>query len=267
MSLIADLAEWSLFGFGLLLFVAQVAAREVGGYFGMRSARSGVTSEGVGVIVGSILGLLAFVLALTLSTASSRYVERRAGGVEEANAIGTAWLQARALGEPRADAIADLLEDYTAIRIAYLEASRGSDSVQDLSAQTASLQTEIWEHVSDLVRERRDPAATSLMNAINHTFDMTNAQRFAVALNLPDKMVWLVLAFTMIGMFALGWQLGLIGKSNRFLVLVLSLLWSAVLVQILDMGTARLGNYRTDLEPYFWTIEGFKESPGVHSQP
>jgi hypothetical protein len=42
------------------------------------------------------------------------------------------------------------------------------------------------------------------VNAINHTFDMTTAQRFAVALNLPDKMIWLVLAFTMLGMFALG---------------------------------------------------------------
>ena len=265
MSLIAGLAEWSLLGFGLLLFAVQVVAREIGAVFGKRSARAGVTNEGVAVIVGSILGLLAFVLALTLSTASSRYVERRAGAVEEANAIGTAWLQAKALGEPRADAIATLLEDYIEVRIAYVEASRGSELVVALSDRTSVLQAEIWDNLTELLRERRDPTSASLMNAINHAFDMTTAQRFAVALNLPDRMVWLVLAFTMVGMFALGWQLGLIGKPNRALALVMSLLWAAVLVQILDMGAARLGNYRTDLEPYYWTVESFSGSPTAQS--
>ncbi|MGI1664232.1 hypothetical protein ACRDNQ_18490 [Palleronia sp. KMU-117] len=266
MSLIADLAEWSLLGFGFFLFVLQVVVREIGTHFGVRSAQAGVTNEGVAVIVGSILGLLAFVLALTLSTASSRYVERRAGAVEEANAIGTAWLQARALGDPSADDIAELLEEYIAVRISYVEAERGSETVQALSVRTAQLQAEIWEHVSVLVRERRETTTSSLMNAVNHAFDMTTAQRFAVALNLPDKMIWLVLAFTMIGMFALGWQLGLIGRPNRPLALLMSLLWAAVLVQILDMGTARLGNYRTDLEPYYWTIEGFTGSPEIDSR-
>jgi len=49
--------------------------------------------EGVGVLVGSLLGLLAFVLALTLSFASERFNERRLGTLAETNAIGTAWLK------------------------------------------------------------------------------------------------------------------------------------------------------------------------------
>jgi hypothetical protein len=42
-----------------------------------------------------MLGLLAFVLALTLSFANSRFSERIQGTLNEANAIGTAWLRPR----------------------------------------------------------------------------------------------------------------------------------------------------------------------------
>jgi len=45
--------------------------------------------EGVGGLVGSLLGLLAFVLALTLSFASERFNERRLGTLAETNALGT----------------------------------------------------------------------------------------------------------------------------------------------------------------------------------
>lgn len=265
MSLLADLASWSLYAFALLVFVLQVVAREMGSYLGVRTARTGVKNEGVGLIVGGILGLLAFVLALTLSAASSRVAERRSGGLEETNAIGTAWLQAKALGEPRAEAIAALLEDYIAVRKDYVAADRGAEVIQIATAQTSALQTEIWGQVSALVRDRPDAATTSLMNAVNHTFDMTTLQRFAIALNLPDRMIWLLFSLTFVGMFGLGYQLGMIQKPNRALAMALSVLWTAILVQILDMGAARLGSYRADVLPYEWTIESFSSEIPIPS--
>jgi uncharacterized membrane protein YjgN (DUF898 family) len=267
MSLLSDLAGWSLLALAIGLLAVQVVAREIGVSLGTRAARTEEKNEGVSVIVGGILGLLVFVLALTLSTASSRLADRRSGALEEANAIGTAWLQARALNEPRADAIAALLEDYILARMEYVDAAQGAAAIQSASATTSALQTEIWGHMSALVRERPDAATASLMNAINHTFDMGTAQRFAVALNLPERMVWMLLSFTVIGMFALGYQLGLIRRPNRPLATLVSVLWTAVLIQTLDMGSARLGNYRTDLQPYEWTREGFTEIPIPALQP
>ena len=80
-------------------------------------------NEGVGVLVAGLLGLLAFVLALTLSFASDRFSERRTGALAEVNAIGTAWLRAKAIGQPRGDEIARLLEQYTALRIDFHRAT------------------------------------------------------------------------------------------------------------------------------------------------
>src|SRR5579871_6132147 len=102
MTLLTDLAAWSLLAFGVLLLAAQVGAQEVGFWFGRRDQlRANGQPESVGVIVGGMLGLLAFVLALTLSFANTRFSERRAGALTEANAIGTAWLRAEAIGNPR----------------------------------------------------------------------------------------------------------------------------------------------------------------------
>src|SRR6516162_5266441 len=83
-----------------------------------------VQAEGVGVVVGGMLSLLAFVLALTLSFANSRFSERVAGTLTEANAIGTAWLRAEAIGHVRGPEIAKLLEEYTQIRREFVSEGR-----------------------------------------------------------------------------------------------------------------------------------------------
>lgn len=102
MELVADLAARSLLLFGLLLFSCQMVAYRLGYVLGHRSRAAGraQSADGVGLVVSSLLALLAFTLALTLSFASSRYSERRAGVLSEAKAIGTAWLRADAMRKP-----------------------------------------------------------------------------------------------------------------------------------------------------------------------
>lgn len=78
MSVLAAIASWSVVAFAALLWVAQMLAHEAGYWVGARHRTRGgeVQAEGVGLVVGGILGLLAFVLALTLSFANTRFSER-----------------------------------------------------------------------------------------------------------------------------------------------------------------------------------------------
>lgn len=80
-----------LFLFSLIVFI------EIGRRIGrIRRASIGQgTDEGATLVVGSLLGLLAFVLALNLSNASSRHDRRMAATLDEVNAIGTALQQPR----------------------------------------------------------------------------------------------------------------------------------------------------------------------------
>ena len=67
MELLVDLAAWSLFG--LVLFLCQLLAHWSGYLLGQRrhAARGTSEADAVGVVVNSLVGLLAFTLALTLS--------------------------------------------------------------------------------------------------------------------------------------------------------------------------------------------------------
>lgn len=257
MNMLFELAARSLLGFGLVLVLLQAAARELGYAYGQWRARhKEAKDEGVGLVVSSILGLLVFVLALTLSASSTRFAERRAGALAEANAIGTAWLQASAIDNSRATEIARLLQDYTTERIVFVTADLGTPELAQSSDRTSSLQTEIWGHLTALVREVPGPVSTSLMNALNTTFDMTSAMRYAMGFGMPPQLLWLLLSLSLIGMGLLGYQFGLQGKHHRVLTLLMSVLWTAVMVEILDIGTARVGSLRVDVQPYVWTLEG-----------
>lgn len=266
MTVLADLAEWSVWAFALLLFLLQVIAQEFGQWVGRRH-RSRVEGkmEGVNVAVGGMLGLLAFVLAITLSFANSRFTERRVGSLQEANAIGTAWLRAEAIQDPRGREIARLLEDYTKLRIEFVRAGRDADVLDQLNQQTNNMQSKIWGYVAGIVRDQPNPVSTALQASLNDVFDSATTERFAYAFTLPPTLFWLLLGLVLLSMAALGYQLGLIGKPIRTLALVLTAAWTLVIVDILDLGSPRLGELRTDSAVYEWTLQGFKG--GVSVQP
>ncbi len=54
-----------------------------------------------GGATGAVAGLLAFMLAFTFSSAASRFQDRRHLVVEEANAIGTAYLRTQFVADPQ----------------------------------------------------------------------------------------------------------------------------------------------------------------------
>jgi hypothetical protein len=238
MTVLADLAGWNLAAFALLLFAVQFVAQEFGHWIGRRQrARVEGTVEGVGVIVGGMLGLLAFVLALTLSFANGRFAERRAGSLEEANAIGTAWLRAEAIQDPRGKEIAQLLEEYTKLRIEFIQSGRDRMVLDQLNQRTNAMQSKIWGYVAGIVRDHPNPVSTALQAAVNDVFDAATVERFAFAFRMPIELFWLLIGLTLLSMAALGYQLGLSGKPMRILVVALTVMWTLVIVDISRSGS------------------------------
>ncbi|MGE3784434.1 MAG: hypothetical protein AB7H71_17055 [Alphaproteobacteria bacterium] len=204
------------------------------------------------------MALLAFVLALTLSFASERFNERRLATIAETNAIGTAWLRARAIGQPRGDEIARLLEEYTNLRMQFVQAPPDAAVLDDVNNRTNALQSAIWKEVSAIVREQPNPVSTSLMASVNEAFDTSAAGRFAFELRLPPQIFWLLMGLTLLGMAALGFQLGLRGSRIHGLAALVALTWTLVIVDILDMAASRIGYLRTSVAPYEWTLQSFQ---------
>jgi hypothetical protein len=259
-SLVA-LADVSTGLFALVILVSQLVAHELGYRFGGRIKRKNPGEvEHVGVVVAGMLALLAFVLALTLSYSTTRFNERRQGTLAEANAIGTAWLRARAVGSPEAMEVARLLEEYLGVREEFVRAGRDDAAITKANDDTSRLQQSIWSHVTAIVREHPDPISASLMAAVNDTFDTSTAERFALGIHLPWQIFWLLIGLMLLSMAALGYQFGLKGRTVRIPILLLTAIWTIIIVNILDLASARVGNFRTDLRAYEWTRQGFKGS-------
>ena len=72
---------------------------------------------GAGTMVGSLFGLLAFMLTFTFGLAASRFDARRQLVVEEANAVTTAFLRADLLPTPWAERLREHLRDYVKLRL------------------------------------------------------------------------------------------------------------------------------------------------------
>lgn len=254
-------ASRALFFFLFLAFL--LASLEVGQRVGRkrREKLGGQPDEGAALVVGSILGLLAFVLALNLSHASSRYDRRMSSTLEEVNAVGTALMQASAVGGAQAEALADELRRYLLVRRDYIGATRNDESLQRTYEATSELQNSIWALLSERINEDPGPATTSLMNAINNAFDASTAMRLAMEYRIPEQVVMLLLVMSLLGTAAVGYQFGLTARQGRIPGIVLSLLWCAVVTEIMDIGSARVWTLRTDTRVYDWTIETFKGLP------
>lgn len=265
------IADASLLGFGLALFAVMLAAKEIGHLIGARRRRRGEpqhATESVGFMVSGMLGLLAFALGLSLSMAQGRFEDRRKTAIAEANAIGTAWLRAEAIGHPRGAEIARLLVDYTELRIAFVTAPRAlGEELEALNARASAMQSLLWGHAAAIVRERPDPVAAALQAALNDTFDLATVMRWAYAAKMPEEVIALLLGLSVLTTAALGFHLGLRGRRHPVVAILLLGMWASTITSVADLAAPRIGAVRVDPAPYLWTQQGFQGGVAIPPPP
>ena len=120
------------------LFVGMLVLLETGRRLGVRrlSQDPDGTPKGVGAVEGAVFGLLGLLIAFTFSGAATRFDGRRQLVVEEANAIGTAWMRLDLLPAEAAAGLRELFRQYVDSRLAVsrpswpsLSMSSSADSV------------------------------------------------------------------------------------------------------------------------------------------
>ena len=246
----------SLVALSVVSLVLLGLAFETGFRSGRLRARRNPEREGVGIIAASMMGLLSFALGLTIGYAQQRYEARRGLVVQEANAIGTAWLRAGLVGGEQAPVIAKSIEELAKVELAFT-AAKSTEPEAALIAQRGALQDKIWMLTKAVARTDPSPITTAMVVAINEMFDAELAERFAFDSRVPPTLSWMLLCGALLAISALGYQLGLTGVRYPVLVSVLLVMWTGGMVLITDLNRARLGSIRVDPAPLIWTIEGF----------
>ncbi len=204
-----------------------------------------------------MLGLLAFILGLTINFAQNRFEARRELVAVEANAIATTWLRARLVGGPDGEALAAQIADYAKTRLAFTAADY-KGPIHQLNARTDEQQQRIWALVTSIARKSPTPISATLVNAANGMIDASLSQRFAFETHVPGNMIELLVGGSLIAIAALGYQLGLVGYRQPVLTSLLLLMWAGGIMMTVDLNRPRLGNIRVETTPLEWTIDEFK---------
>ena len=257
------LAGLSLLGLAISIFASMLIASLVG--YGVRrlERRLAAGAEQTersqeSYLVGGMIGLLALLLAFSFSIALNRFDERRHLVVQEANAIGTAYLRTQLLDEPHRSRLSRLLVNYTdnRIKLATIPAAR-------LDAQLAindRLLTDIWAAVS----ASRESAlahgiSTALLMTFNEVIDLDTERKISRTLRMPTEVLQLLFGFLILTAAVLGYVLE--DRRGRAGAAVLFLLLSLYVGVIADLNRPSSGNIRESQDAMLMLQASLKAQP------
>jgi hypothetical protein len=203
----------------------------------------------VGVIQGALLGILGLLLGFTFSMAIERYDQRRELVVNEANAIGTAWLRAGLLPGEHPQPTRDLLRDYVDVRLRVPAALRDPALLTEGLRRSAEIQAALWQHAEASAKEEPNDITATFIEAMNAVIDI-DAERLAASRNRIPAGVWLILVLVAaVGCGTSAYAAGSQGVRSAFSSVLLPLLITAVILLIFDLTNERHGIIGVSQQP------------------
>lgn len=216
----------------------------IGGWRERRAA--GEVSGPTGMIAGSILALMAFLLAITTGMAADRYDARRALVLEEANSIGTTLLRAGYLPEPYSAQLETLLREYVPLRI-----PSDQDELEAQISRSVEIHEEMWTIAEELARESGErPVVAIFIESLNETIDLHESRITAgLYARVPPTVIWLLALGVALSVGMVGYNAGLTGRRSMVSAVVLAVALSAVIALVIDLDRPGDGIIRTNQQP------------------
>jgi hypothetical protein len=142
-----------------------------------------------------MVGLLSLLIGFTFSLALARHELRRNLVVEEANAIGVAYMRAQLLKEPYRTDLSNVIISYAQVRRATGELAGPSQ----LAAQEHSeaLQAPMWQRTAAAARTSDAPAlANFLVQSVTRMIEVEGQRKAALAARIPPAVLTALMAYS-----------------------------------------------------------------------
>jgi hypothetical protein len=227
----------------IILFVGSV---ELGGWIGRRLQRKKIKSEDLETATVYTLGLLALLLAFTLSHALSRYEDRRSLVVDEANAIGSTAHLALMLPKQAQTPILSLLRDYIAVRIGLNVPYDPAKLDRDI-AKSKDLLARLWQQAA-AVPEPQTLAANRFINSLDEMSKIQEKRLHAVLYHVPSAVVLMLLGVAMVAIGFTGYHVGLTETKPRLGALMMAVTVAVVIVGVIDLDQPARGFIRVPVQ-------------------
>ncbi|MBW4935944.1 bestrophin-like domain [Marinobacter sp. F4206] len=199
------------------------------------------------MIVGSLLGLLAFLLAVTMGMASDRFDTRRVMVLTEANVIGTTYLRAGFLPENEASETRALLDEYVPLRIVLND----PQDVPDRINRSLELHNELWAIAERLAKSMPESDILALyIESLNELIDIHQSRLTAgIYARLPGTVLLLLLASSVLTLAMVGYSAGLTGRRSPLTAIGMIVVLGAVITLLLDLERPRSGLVTVNQQP------------------
>jgi hypothetical protein len=232
-----------------LLFAALLLAVELGRRLGLRwSPREGGAHGGTAALDSAVFALFGLLIAFTFSGAASRFDARRDLIVQEANAIGTAYLRVDLMPGADQPAMRDGFRHYVDSRLAaYREISDPVAFKAALDRSTA-IQSDIWKRAIAAAQEAGAAPAvgTQLLPAINDMIDITTTRAMATQMHPPAVVYVLLLALAFASALLAGYGVGEVHARHWLHSSIFAAILTITLYVIVDFEHPRMGSVRVD---------------------
>lgn len=252
----ADLVDpIPILGIFLLFAGLALASYEIGFRVGRwYQERTPEEKEGpTGMLVGSLLALMAFLLAVTMGMASDRFDTRRSLVLEAANSIGTTYLRAGFLPAPADEEVRNLLREYAPLRVntgdlAQLRANFG---------RSQEILDDLWAITEELEPTQGDrPTFALFVDSLNATIDLHETRIAAIIYaRVPETVLLLLVLGSALTLGMVGYSAGLTRRRSPITSVVLVIVLGAVITLIVDLDRPRDGLLQVSQQPLLDLIE------------
>ncbi len=206
------------------------------------------TDAGLGGISGATLGLLAFLLAITVGFGMDLYGERRALVLDEANAIHNSYLRTGYLVDPYRTQSRDLLSEYLDWRLTAVE---DPANVEEAKTRSEEIQGELWAIADKYVLEvDNSDTVSAYVDSLYQLVDV-HARRVVKGLqvNIPPLILLGLYAITFLTLFLAGMQAGYVPERSVVGLIMMVLALSVVLYLVVDLSRAQEGLLTVSQQP------------------
>lgn len=200
-----------------------------------------------GMLVGSLLGLMAFLLAVTMGMAADRFGTRRDLVLAEANSVGTTYLRAGYLPEPAASESRKLLAAYAPLRLA----TNDPADLRVKMARSVEIHTALWSIAEELARAAPESDVLALyIDSLNQTIDV-HGMRVSAGLysRVPETILLLLFVGSALTLGMVGYSAGLTRRRSPLSALAMIVALGAVITLVVDLDRPRDGFLQVNQQP------------------
>ncbi len=230
---------------GILTAIFLALAIEVGRYTAARSRiqEDSHRKDQMVALRDGLFVLVSLLMGFSLALAAARYSERRTLMIDEANAIGVAYLRAETLLASNSSPAQQLLRQYVDARLDEDKAGLDYSRATDANHLVKQIQERLWYRSVEITKTDRSAVAAAYLSSLNQLIDL-HEKRVASFENRVPTSVWLLIfSVSAIAVFTRGLTLG-----RRFwLTILLAPLTIAITVTLIaDLDTPSSGFIRID---------------------